>query len=66
MPKDNYVVRNEYTGLKEVDGQIVPQRDEVKPEELVQVVPDDEGAHNNGGGEETRSSRRRRRQVEEE
>lgn len=65
MPKDNYVVRNEYTGLKEVDGQIVPQRGEVKPEELVQVVPDDAGAHNNGGGEETRS-RRRRRQVEEE
>ena len=50
MANDNYVIRERYTGLVEVDGQLIPQRGEVAQGELVATQPDDEGAHNNGGG----------------
>lgn len=63
MP-DNIVIRERYNGLFEVDGQLIPQRGAVKPEELVHTQPDDEGAHNNGAGIATR--RRRRNTVDEE
>lgn len=55
---DNIVKRERYNGLTLIDGQVIPQRGEVRPEELVQTPPDDEGAHNNGGG-----TRRRRRNI---
>lgn len=61
---DNYVVREKYNGLTVVDGQLIPQRGEVKPEELVQTQPDDEGAHNNGAG--VAPKRRRRNTIDEE
>lgn len=63
MP-DNYVVREKYNGLSVVDGQVIPQRGEVKPEELVETQPDDEGAHNNGAG--AAPKRRRRNTIDEE
>ncbi len=63
MANDNYVIREKYNGLVEIDGQLVPQRGNVLPEELVATQPDDEEAHNNGGGAETK--RRRRRTFEE-
>jgi len=63
MP-DNIVIRERYNGLVEVDGQLIPQRGEVKPEELVDSAPSDEGGHNNGGEEPKR--RRRRNLLEEE
>lgn len=63
MANDNYVIREKYNGLVEVDGQLVPQRGTVNPDELVATQPDDEEAHNNGGGAETK--RRRRRTFEE-
>ena len=50
MANDNYVIRERYNGLVEVDGQLIPQRGEVKPEELVATSPDNEEARNNGGG----------------
>lgn len=65
MAKDNYVVRERYTGLEEVDGQIIPQRGTIKPEELVATEPDNEEAHNNGGGSEEKPRRRRRQAGEE-
>lgn len=65
MAKDNYVIRERYTGLEEVDGQIMPVRGEVKPEELVATESNNEEAHHNGGGTSDKP-RRRRRQVEEE
>lgn len=65
MSKDNYVTRERYSGLIEIDGQVIPQRGEVKPEELVATSPDIEEAHNNGGGG-TERQRRRRRVAEEE
>lgn len=61
---DNYVVREKYNGLTVVDGQVIPQRGEVKPEELVQTQPDAEGAHNNGAG--VVPKRRRRNTIDEE
>ncbi|EIC4908494.1 hypothetical protein ACTVZ7_004354 [Salmonella enterica] len=63
MANDNYVIREKYNGLVEVNGQLVPQRGTVLPEELVATQPDNEEAHNNGGGAEPR--RRRRRTFEE-
>lgn len=60
---DNIVIREKYNGLVEVDGQLIPQRGEVLPGELVQIQPDNEGAHNNGGGVE---KKRRRRNFESE
>ena len=66
MPKDNHVKRNQYEGLEVVDGQVIPKRTYVKPEDLVQVEPDDEGANNNGGGDDTPRRRRRRNTVDEE
>ncbi len=60
---DNIVRREKYNGLVEVNGQLLPQRGEVLPDELVQTQPDDEGAHNNGGGVE---KKRRRRNFESE
>lgn len=64
MANDNYVIRERYNGLVEVDGQLIPQRETVEPDELVATEPDNEEAHNNGGGVET--PRRRRRRAEEE
>ena len=64
MANDNYVIRERYNGLVEVEGQLIPQRGEVKPEELVATSPDNEEAHNNGGGVERQ--RRRRRVTEED
>lgn len=63
MANDNYVIREKYNGLVEIDGQLVPQRGTVLPEELVAAQPDTEEAHNNGGGAEPK--RRRRRTFEE-
>lgn len=60
---DNYVIREKYNGLTVVDGQVIPQRGEVLPGELLHTQPDDEGAHNNGGGVE---KKRRRRNFESE
>lgn len=64
MANDNYVKRERYNGLVEVDGQLIPQRGEVPPEALVDTQPDNEEAHNNGGGVERK--RRRRNTVDEE
>lgn len=61
MAKNNYVIRERYTGLVEVDGQLIPQRGEVAPGELVATQPDNEGAHNNGGGT---GRERKNRQVQ--
>ena len=47
MPKDNYVVREKYEGLEEVDGQLVPKRGQVKPEDLVTTEPESEEAVKN-------------------
>lgn len=63
MANDNYVIREKYNGLVEIDGQLVPQRGNVLPEELVATQPDNEEVHNNGGGAEPK--RRRRRTFEE-
>jgi hypothetical protein len=62
---DNYVIREKYNGLTVVDGQVIPQRGDVLPEELVETRPDDEGAHNNGGGTEPKR-RRRRNTIDDE
>lgn len=64
MANDNYVIRERYNGLVEIDGQLIPQRGEVKPEELVATSPENEEAHNNGGGVD-RQRRRRRAATEE-
>ncbi len=66
MAKDNYVIRERYTGLEEVDGQIIPVRGEVKPEELVATESNNEEAHHNGGGYDKPRQRRRRNAVEGE
>ncbi len=66
MAKDNYVIRERYTGLEEVDGQVIPVRGSVKPEELVATEPDNDEAHNNGGGSDKPRQRRRRNAVEGE
>lgn len=64
MANDNYVKRERYNGLVEVDGQLIPQRGDVMPDDLVETQPDNEDAHNNGGGVERK--RRRRNTVDEE
>ncbi|HFP2780818.1 TPA: hypothetical protein ACHG8B_004471 [Escherichia coli] len=57
---DNYVIREKYTHVDVVDGQVMPVRGAVEAEELVATQPDNEEAHNNGGG-----AKRRRRKSEE-
>lgn len=59
MP-DNYVIREKYTHVDIVDGQVMPVRGVVEADELVATQPDNEDAHNNGGG-----TKRRRRKSEE-
>lgn len=57
---DNYVIREKYTHVDVVDGQVMPVRGRVEADELVATQPDNEEAHNNGGG-----TKRRRRKSEE-
>lgn len=57
---DNYVIREKYTHVDVVDGQVMPIRGVVEADELVATQPDNEEAHNNGGG-----TKRRRRKSEE-
>ncbi len=57
---DNYVIREKYTHVDVVDGQVMPVRGVVEADELVAVQPDNEESHNNGGG-----VKRRRRKSEE-
>ena len=57
---DNYVIREKYTHVDMVDGQVIPVRGVVEADELVTTQPDSEEAHNNGGG-----TKRRRRKSEE-
>lgn len=57
---DNYVVREKYTHVDIIDGQVMPVRGVVEADELVATQPDNEEAHNNGGG-----TKRRRRKSEE-
>lgn len=57
---DNYVIREKYTRVDVVDGQVMPVRGVVEADELVATQPDNEEAHNNGGG-----TKRRRRKSEE-
>lgn len=57
---DNYVIREKYTHVDIIDGQVMPVRGVVEADELVAAQPDNEEAHNNGGG-----VKRRRRKSEE-
>lgn len=57
---DNYVIREKYTHVDVVDGQVMPVRGMVEADELVATQPDNEEARNNGGG-----TKRRRRKSEE-
>ena len=57
---DNYAIREKYTHVDVVDGQVMPVRGVVEADELVATQPDNEEAHNNGGG-----AKRRRRKSEE-
>lgn len=57
---DNYVIREKYTHVDVVEGQVMPVRGVVDADELVATQPDNEEAHNNGGG-----AKRRRRKSEE-
>lgn len=57
---DNYVIREKYTHVDIVDGQVMPVRGVVEADELVATQPDNEEARNNGGG-----TKRRRRKSEE-
>lgn len=57
---DNYIIREKYTHVDIVDGQVMPVRGVVEADELVATQPDNEEAHNNGGG-----TKRRRRKSEE-
>lgn len=57
---DNYVIREKYTHVDVVNGQVMPVRGVVEVDELVATQPDNEEAHNNGGG-----AKRRRRKSEE-
>lgn len=57
---DNYVIREKYTHVDIIDGQVMPVRGVVEADELVTTQPDNEEAHNNGGG-----IKRRRRKSEE-
>ena len=43
---DNYVIREKYTHVDVVDGQVMPVRGAVEAEELVATQPDNEEAHN--------------------
>lgn len=56
---DNYVIREKYTHVDVVDGQVIPVRGVVEADELVATQPDSEEAHNGGG------TKRRRRKSEE-
>lgn len=58
---DNYVIREKYTHVDVVDGQVMPVRGVVEADELVATQPDNEEAHNNGGG----GTKRRRRKSED-
>ncbi len=60
---DNYVVREQYKGVVEVDGQLIPMREEANPGVLIETKPVAEEPHYNGGGEP--KQRRRRKSVEE-
>ncbi|AXQ70272.1 hypothetical protein vst10_14 [Salmonella virus VSt10] len=60
---DNYVVREQYKGVVEVDGQLVPMREEANPGALIETQPTAEEQHYNGGG--APKQRRRRKSVEE-
>ncbi|EEG2527495.1 hypothetical protein LPP66_004371 [Salmonella enterica] len=60
---DNYVVREQYKGVVEVDGQLAPMREEANPGALIETQPTAEEQHYNGGGEP--KQRRRRKSVEE-
>lgn len=57
---DNYVIREKYTHVDIVEGQVMPVRGVVEADELVATQPDNEEARNNGGG-----TKRRRRKSEE-
>lgn len=57
---DNYVIREKYTHVDVVDGQVMPVRGVVEADELVATQPDNEEARNNGGG-----TKRRRRKSED-
>ena len=57
---NNYVIREKYTHVDIVDGQVMPVRGVVEADELVATQPENEEAHNNGGG-----AKRRRRKSEE-
>lgn len=57
---DNYVIREKYTHVDIVDGQVMPVRGVVEADELAATQPDNEEAYNNGGG-----TKRRRRKSEE-
>ncbi|HBC7939271.1 TPA: hypothetical protein KE235_004299 [Escherichia coli] len=57
---DNYVIREKYTHVDIVDGQVMPVRGVVEADELVATQPDNEEVHNNGGG-----TKRRRRKSED-
>lgn len=57
---NNYVIREKYTHVDVVNGQVMPVRGVVEADELVATQPDNEEAHNNGGG-----TKRRRRKSEE-
>lgn len=54
---DNYVIREKYTHVDVVDGQVMPVRGVVEADELVAAQPDNEEAHNNGGGAKRRRSK---------
>ncbi|QMS41829.1 hypothetical protein S55_GM000017 [Salmonella phage S55] len=60
---DNYVVREQYKGVVEVDGQLVPMREEANPVALIETQPVTEEPNYNVGGEP--KQRRRRKSVEE-
>lgn len=60
---DNYVVREQYKGVVEVDGQLIPMREEANPVALIETQPVTEEPNYKGGGEP--KQRRRRKSVEE-
>lgn len=60
---DNYVVREQYKGVVEVDGQLIPAREDANPEALIETQPIAEEPRYNGGGE---PKRRRRQKIVEE
>lgn len=47
---DNYVVREQYKGVVEADGQLIPTREEANPGALIETQPVAEEPHYNGGG----------------